>query len=63
MEEPVCEIEITKASSEWKAKVQSNKGRYVEFEHEDIEYLLEMVYDDVQMDLLELFDNSIDSWN
>jgi len=51
LEEPVCEIEITKASSEWKAKVQSNKGRYVEFEHEDIEFLLEMVYDDIQMEV------------
>lgn len=60
MEEPVCEIEITKGSSTLKAKVQNSKGRYVEFEHEDIEYLLEMVYDDIQMDLLELFDNSID---
>ncbi len=53
MEEPVCEIEISKVSSAWKAKVQSNKGRYVEFEHGDIEYLLEMVYDDIQMEVEE----------
>lgn len=51
MEEPICEIEISKGDSMWKAKVQSNKGRYVEFEHDDIEYLLEMVYDDVQMEI------------
>jgi len=50
MEEPVCEIEITKGSSNLKAKVQNNNGRYVEFEHEDIEYLLEMVYEDIQME-------------
>ncbi len=53
MEEPVCEIEITKGSKEWKAKVQNNKGRYVEFEHDDIEFLLEMVYDDIQMEMEE----------
>jgi len=53
MEEPVCEIEITKGSSAMKAKVHNNKGRYVEFEHEDIEYLLEMVYDDIQMEVEE----------
>jgi len=50
VEEPVCEIEITKGSSSVKAKVHNNKGRYVEFEHEDIEYLLEMVYEDIQME-------------
>ncbi len=53
MEEPVCSIEITKDSSTLKAKVQSNNGRYVEFENEDIEYLLEMVYDDIQMEVKE----------
>ncbi len=53
MEEPVCEIEISKASSSWKAKVQSNKGRYIEFEHDDIEYLLEMIYEDIQMEVEE----------
>ena len=53
MEEPVCEIEITKGSTAWKAKVQNNKGRYVEFEQDDIEFLLEMVYDDIQMEVEE----------
>jgi len=53
MEEPVCQIEISKASSAWKAKVQSNKGRYIEFEHDDIEYLLEMIYEDIQMEVEE----------
>ncbi|MFP4142790.1 MAG: hypothetical protein ACLFSM_06120 [Thermoplasmata archaeon] len=53
MEGPVYSIEITQDSSVFKAKVQSNKGRYVEFEDQDIEYLLEMVYDDIQMELEE----------
>ncbi|MFW6197054.1 MAG: hypothetical protein ACOC5D_06955 [Thermoplasmatota archaeon] len=53
MEEPLCQIEITQHSSGFKAKVQSNKGRYVEFENQDIEYLLEMIYDDIQMEIEE----------
>lgn len=53
MEEPVCEIEISKGRSAWKAKIHSNKDKYLELEHDDIEYLLEMVYEDIQMDVEE----------
>ncbi len=51
MEEPVCSIEIAKDGSSLVAKVQSKMGRYVEFEDNDIETLLEKVYEDVQMEV------------
>ncbi|MFO8109754.1 MAG: hypothetical protein R6U17_04430 [Thermoplasmata archaeon] len=53
MEEPVCSIEITRNNELLTAKVQSNKGRYVEYENEDIEYLMEMIYDDISMEIEE----------
>lgn len=53
MEEPICSIEISKDESTFTAKVQTGKGRYVEFENEDIEYLLEDIYDDLQMEVEE----------
>jgi len=53
MEEPVCSIEIAKDGSSLVAKVQSNMGRYVEFEDTDIETLMEKVYEDVQMEVEE----------
>ncbi len=51
MKEPICSIEITKDSGLLKAKVQSNKGRYVEIENHDLDYLLEMVYQDISMEI------------
>ncbi len=51
MQEPVCSIEIVKKSDQLVAKVQSANGRYVEIEDEHLEYLLEMVYEDIQMEV------------
>ena len=53
MQEPLCSIEIVNKSGQLTAKVQSGNGRYVEIESEDLEYLLEMVYEDIQMDIHE----------
>ncbi|MFW5904090.1 MAG: hypothetical protein ACOC89_01830 [Candidatus Saliniplasma sp.] len=53
MEEDVCSIEITKSNDILKAKVQLNNGRYEEYQNENMEYLLEMVYDDIQMEVRE----------
>jgi len=53
MEETLCSIEITRNSDQLKAKVQSNKGRYVELQNDDLDYLLEMVYEDIQEEIEE----------
>jgi len=52
MEETVCSIEILRNNGQLKAKVNSGGG-YDEYESDDLEYLLEMVHDDVQGDLEE----------
>lgn len=54
MQEPLCSIEIVKKSGQLIAKVQSGKGRYVEIENDDLENLLEMIYEDIQMDIDEV---------
>ncbi len=51
MKEPICFIGITKESDLLKAKVQSNQGRYIEIENQDLDYLLEMVYQDISMEI------------
>ncbi|MFO7792299.1 MAG: hypothetical protein R6W73_04855 [Candidatus Saliniplasma sp.] len=51
MEEDICSIEILKQNDILKAKVQLESGRYEEYENENVEYLLEMVYDDIQMEV------------
>ncbi len=48
MEETLCSIEIVKENSSYKAKIQSGVGRYVEYENEDFENLLQQVYEDIQ---------------
>lgn len=53
MEEPICSIEIVEKGDEYKAKVQSGLGRYVEYENSDLEYLMESVYEDIQMEVEE----------
>lgn len=53
MEEDICSIEIVRQNDILKAKVQLDKGRYEEYENENMEYLLEMVYDDIQMEVRE----------
>jgi len=52
MEEPVCSIEIKKVSNKFKAKIQSNTGRYVEIVNDDFEYLLDMVYEDISSEVM-----------
>ncbi len=49
MEETICSIEITKNNSSLKAKVHTETGMYEEYENDDLEYLIEMVYEDIQM--------------
>ncbi len=51
MEETLCSIEIVKENSSYKAKIQSGQGRYVEYENEDFENLLQQVYEDIQEEL------------
>jgi len=53
MEEMLCSIEISRDSHQLKAKVQSNKGRYLELQNDDLDYLLEMVYEDIQKEIEE----------
>ncbi len=48
MEETLCTIEIEKGSNTFKAKVQTGSGRYLEYENEDFENLLQQVYEDVE---------------
>lgn len=48
MEETLCTIEIVKDNDSFKAKVQSGSGRYVEYENEDFENLLQQVYEDIE---------------
>lgn len=51
MEETLCSIEIMKDNNLFKAKVQSGSGRYVEYENEDFENLLQQVYDDIREEI------------
>ncbi len=51
MEEDVCSIEIIKQNDILRAKVKLDNGRYEEYENENMEYLLEMIYDDIQMEV------------
>lgn len=51
MEETICSIEIIKSEEEFTAKLQSELGRYVEYENEDFENLMETVYEDIQMEI------------
>ncbi len=53
MNETVCSIEITKDSDILTAKIQSGKGRYVEIQNKDLDYLLEMIYEDISMEIEE----------
>lgn len=48
MEETLCSIEITKENASYKAKVQTSHSRYVEYENDDFENLLQQVYEDIQ---------------
>jgi hypothetical protein len=52
MEETICSIEITDEGNLYRAKVQTAKGRYKEYEDEILEDLLERVYEDVSEELL-----------
>lgn len=54
MEETICSIEIAKENQSYKAKVQTEMGRYFEYEHQDFENLLQTVYEDIQMELEEV---------
>ena len=51
MEETLCSIEIVKNHDSFKAKVQSGSGRYVEYENEDFENLLQQVYEDIEEEM------------
>ncbi|MEF8832286.1 MAG: hypothetical protein V5A66_02070 [Candidatus Thermoplasmatota archaeon] len=51
MEETLASIEIIKENDSYKAKIQSGLGRYVEYENEDFENLLQQVYEDIQEEL------------
>ena len=51
MEETICTIEIVKDNNSFKAKVQSGLGRYVEYENQDFENLLQQVYEDIHEEL------------
>lgn len=51
MEETLASIEIIKDNDSYKAKIQSGLGRYVEYENEDFENLLQQVYEDIQEEL------------
>ncbi|MFP4000397.1 MAG: hypothetical protein ACLFSM_04285 [Thermoplasmata archaeon] len=48
MEETLASIEIIKENDSYKAKIQSGVGRYVEYENDDFENLLQQVYEDIQ---------------
>lgn len=60
MEEPVCSIEIVENEDKFKAKVQSELGRYFEYENEDLENLMETVYEDLQMEIDETYTEDIE---
>lgn len=47
----MCSIEIVKENQSYKAKVQTGLGRYVEYQHQDFENLLQQVYEDIQEEL------------
>ncbi len=51
MEETLCSIEIVKENSSYKAKVQTSLGRYVEYENNDFENLLQQVYEDIHEEI------------
>lgn len=51
MEETLCSIEIVKDNSSYKAKVQTSMGRYVEYQNNDFENLLQQVYEDIQEEI------------
>ncbi len=53
MEETICSIEITRDNDLLKAKVQSDKGKYREYQTDEMEYLIERIYDDIQMEIEE----------
>ncbi|MFO7992003.1 MAG: hypothetical protein R6U61_06910 [Thermoplasmata archaeon] len=55
VEEAVCSIEIVENGSGYRAKVQSAMGRYFEFEGDDLEYLMETIYEDIQMEVEKAF--------
>lgn len=46
MDKTLCSIEITSDNGLLKAKVRGKNG-YEEYENEDMEYLLQMVYDEI----------------
>ncbi len=51
MEETLCSIEIVKENNSFIAKVQTSHGRYIEYENQDFENLLQQVYEDVQEEI------------
>ncbi len=51
MEETLVSIEIVKNNGAYVAKIQSGLGRYVEYENDDFENLLQQVYEDIQEEL------------
>ncbi len=51
MEETLCSIEIVKDNSSYLAKVQTSLGRYVEYENQLLETLLQQVYEDIQEEI------------
>lgn len=51
MEETLCSIEIVKENDAFKAKVQSEMGRYVEYTNSDFENLLQQVYEDLHEEI------------
>lgn len=51
MEETLCSIEIVKENESFRAKVQSGVGRYIEYENDDFENLLQQVYEDIQEEI------------
>ncbi|GEM_PF-2030005 len=50
-EETLVSIEIVKGNGRYTAKIQSGLGRYVEYENDDFENLLQQVYEDIQEEL------------
>ncbi len=47
MDKTLCSIEITSDNGLMRAKVRGKNG-YQEYENEDIEYLMQMVYEEIE---------------
>ncbi len=51
MDETIASIEIIKENESYKAKIQMSSGRYMEYDDEDFEVLLQQIIDDLQEEL------------